>query len=101
MKKSKKEIKRQCISCREEVPRQDLIRIAKVPRIGDGKSFVLIVNPNNYQLGRSAYICKKINCIEEALKKKKIAKMLRVSTDLLCENIKLEVQNILQKEVRV
>ncbi len=39
----------------------------------------MILNPDRYQLGRSAYICKTENCINLALKEKKIPKMLKVS----------------------
>ena len=39
----------------------------------------IILNPNKFQLGRSAYLCKSDRCIDLAIKEKKIPKMLRVS----------------------
>ena len=38
----------------------------------------LILNPNIYNFGRSAYICKSNDCINLAIKDKKIIKVLKV-----------------------
>lgn len=66
---------RQCISCRTKLVRGEFIRLTK---IYDSKR--VIINPDKYQLGRSAYICKSAKCINLAIKEKKVAKMLKVST---------------------
>lgn len=43
----------------------------------------IILNPDRFQLGRSAYLCKSQECINIAIKEKKIEKMLRVSSSQL------------------
>ena len=40
----------------------------------------LVVNPNPKTFGRSAYLCYNQDCIEQALKKKKINRALKIST---------------------
>ena len=52
--------------------RDEFIRLTKC-------SEGVVLNPNRFQLGRSAYICKSTSCINLAVKEKKILKMLRVS----------------------
>ena len=42
----------------------------------------VVVNPNSKTFGRSAYLCYNQDCIEQALKKKKINKMLRINTSI-------------------
>lgn len=80
-----KDLIRQCISCRKQFPRRDLIRITKTRE-------KVIINPSRYELGRSAYVCKSTRCINLAIKEKKIAKMLRTSVKSMEEIIpKLEV----------
>ena len=42
----------------------------------------VVVNPNSKTFGRSAYLCYNQNCIEQALKKKKINRVLKTNTDI-------------------
>ncbi|MBI3590525.1 MAG: YlxR family protein [Candidatus Melainabacteria bacterium] len=76
-----KKLLRQCISCRTKSVRDNLIRITKTYTLAGVKEAIL--NPNKYQLGRSAYICKTKNCINSAVKEKKIVKMLKIPAQLL------------------
>lgn len=64
--------KRQCISCRALKSREQLIRICRL-----FSSKEIVINPTKYQFGRSAYICNDSECINKAIKGKKIAKMLK------------------------
>ncbi len=60
--------------------RDDLIRLTKIENeILEIKE--VIVNPDRFQLGRSIYLCKSAQCINLAIKEKKIQKMLRTSTE--------------------
>ena len=62
---------RKCVGCGELKPREDLIRVMKT----DKKE--LIVNPNSKTFGRSAYLCYNQSCIEAALKKSRLNKVLK------------------------
>ena len=71
------EQKRKCIACGELKPKSELIRITKEHTSGD-----IVVEPNSKTFGRSAYLCYNQECINNALKKKKLNKALRTSADL-------------------
>lgn len=60
-------------------PREDMIKITKEHQSGE-----IIVNPDSLTFGRSAYLCYNQNCIEKALKKNRLAKVLKanISEDL-------------------
>ena len=69
---------------------------------------ILIINPNRFELGRSAYLCASEKCITLAIKEKKIAKMLRVpvkATEKIIPQLQLYIPqftlNIQGKEVLV
>ena len=70
---------RKCVGCGELKPREEMIKITK-----DFKSGKLVINPNSKTFGRSAYLCYNQDCIEKALKKNKIYKVLKINitTDL-------------------
>ncbi len=72
----KKPLTRQCISCRKQLTRDNFIRLTKAFDLANGSEGILI-NPDRLHFGRSAYICKSTDCINSAIKEKKIAKMLR------------------------
>ncbi len=69
-----KENLRKCVGCGEIKPREDLIKITK-----EHSSQEVVVNPNSKTFGRSVYLCYNQNCIEQALKKKKINRALKIS----------------------
>ena len=62
---------RKCVGCGELKPREELIRVMKT----DKKE--LIVNPNSKTFGRSSYLCYNQSCIEAALKKSRLNKVLK------------------------
>ena len=69
-----KETLRKCVACGELFPRNTMIKITKHCFSSD-----VIVNPDSKTFGRSAYLCYNQNCIEQAIKKKKINKALKIS----------------------
>ena len=64
---------RKCVGCGNLKPRNQMIKITKVST-GD-----VLVNPNSKTFGRSAYLCYNQECIEQALKKRKINRTLKCS----------------------
>ncbi len=78
MSKNKK-FKRQCVFCKTIKSKEDLIRITK-----DHLTGVLKINNDSKTLGRSVYICKNHDCIENTFRKKRIEYYLKsdISTEL-------------------
>lgn len=70
---------RKCISCGTYKNKNDLIKITTEHSTGE-----IRVNPDNSFFGRSCYICKDENCINNAFYKSKIAKIIKknVNSDL-------------------
>lgn len=83
-----KKFLRQCSSCKSIKPKEELIRITR-----NCKTKEIVINNNNEYQGRSVYICKNTECLENALKRKKIENSLK---DKLPENIKEELFNLLR-----
>ena len=65
------EHKRKCIGCGEKKDRTQMIKITKT---NDGN---VVIMPNSKILGRSAYLCYNKNCIDNALKKDKLKRLLK------------------------
>ena len=68
---------RKCVGCGEIKNRDNLIKLTK-----DFVSGKVVVNPNSKTFGRSAYLCYNQECINKALKKNKINRVLKTSEDL-------------------
>ena len=66
----KKEILRKCIACNRLKSRDQLIKITIKKTTGEIK-----VNPDSKFFGRSAYICKNDECVNNAFKKGKFFKI--------------------------
>lgn len=66
---------RTCIGCNEKKEKKDLIRIVKDQ---EGNIRVDIEGKAN---GRGAYICKNIECLEKAIKTKKLERSLKTKID--------------------
>ena len=58
---------RKCCACGKISDRNIFIRIMQEHASGK-----IIINPDNFQFGRSIYLCKNEECIKIALKKKKL-----------------------------
>lgn len=78
----KKNIRRKCVGCGELKPRENMIKITKEHKTGE-----LVLNPNSKIFGRSAYLCYNQNCIEQAMKKKKINRILKTNLNIDLEGL--------------
>lgn len=80
---------RKCVGCDQFKEKIELIRV-----MSETSSSNIIVNPNNNTFGRSVYVCKNLNCIENAFKKMKISKFLKKKVDVdVKEKIKTVLEN--------
>lgn len=83
------DIKRKCVGCNNIKSRNELIKITV------NKSLNKIeVNPDSFFVGRSVYICKDSHCVEQAFKKGKIFKILKISYD---DTLQEKIRAILAK----
>ncbi len=71
----KKIVQRTCIGCMEEKEKKSLIRIVKQ---NDGKIFIDKTGKAN---GRGAYICNNIECLEKAIKSKRLERAFEQKID--------------------
>ena len=71
--KCDKKFKRKCISCGEFKDKQNLIKITKT------STGEIILNPTNFQHGRSVYLCKSQECLDIAIKNKRFNKAIKSS----------------------
>lgn len=72
----KKEVLRKCIGCFETKNREDMIKITR-----EHSTDKIFINPNSKIFGRSVYLCYNNSCIENSLKKNKLAKFLKSNLD--------------------
>ena len=63
---------RTCIACNQKKDKKELIRIVA------NKQNVIKVDKMGKQDGRGTYICNNINCLEKAIKSKRIQRTLKV-----------------------
>ena len=68
---------RKCVGCGKIKNATEMIKLTKNHISGE-----IIINPNSKIFGRSAYLCYNNQCIEQALKKNKLNKVLKTSKDL-------------------
>jgi len=71
----KKEPQRTCLGCKESKDKKELIRIVKQ---NDGKIFIDKTGKAN---GRGAYICNNIECLEKAIKSKRLENNFETKMD--------------------
>ena len=67
---------RTCIGCNSQKDKKELIRIVK------NKDGIISVDRSGKAQGRGAYICKNIECLEKAIKSKKLERSLKTKIDL-------------------
>ena len=58
-------------------PQVELIKVTKEYLSGQ-----VFINPNSKTFGRSAYLCYNQNCIEQAIKKRRLNKALKTNIDI-------------------
>lgn len=86
-----KEVLRKCIGCFELKNRKEMIKITR-----ESKSGEIFINPNSEIFGRSVYLCYNNYCIENSLKKNKLAKFLKAG---LTEEFKEKLRTIHECEL--
>lgn len=57
---------RTCISCRDNKPKRELLRVVRTP---DGH---VLIDATGKKSGRGAYLCAKLSCWETAMKKQRL-----------------------------
>ena len=57
---------RTCISCRDTKPKRELLRVVRTP---DGH---VLLDATGKKSGRGAYLCAKLSCWENAIRKKRL-----------------------------
>ena len=77
---------RQCVGCREMIPKKDLLRVIRTPEEE------VVLDSTGKQNGRGAYLCKSTECFAKARKSKGLERSLKVS-------IPDEVYDKLEKEM--
>ena len=81
---------RTCIGCREQKPKNNLIRIVK-NQTGEIK-----IDKIGKLSGRGAYICDNLECLEKAIRFKKIEKAFEMEIE---ENIYEDLKNTINQGV--
>ena len=81
-------MQRKCVGCGELKPKENLIKITKEHKTGN-----IVFNPDSKTFGRSAYLCYNQSCIENALKKTRLNKVLKTNINFdktMFENLNLK-----------
>jgi predicted RNA-binding protein YlxR (DUF448 family) len=73
--KAKKIPQRMCIGCQEMKPKKELIRVVK------NSEGTIKVDLTGKAPGRGAYICKSVQCLEKAIKGKRLEKNFETKID--------------------
>ena len=93
----KKIPQRTCLGCNETKDKKELIRIVKQ---SDGKIFIDKTGKAN---GRGAYICNNVECLEKAIKSKRLEKNFQTKIDNeIYENLRgviVDKSNISEKKI--
>lgn len=81
MKKPRKIPLRMCVGCQEKKNKRELVRIVRTPE-GD-----IVLDATGKKAGRGAYICPRRECLDAAIKKKRLEKSLQqpISREVLEE----------------
>ena len=78
---------RRCLGCFESKPKNELCRVVKT---ADGE---IILDKTGKKNGRGAYICCNRECLEKAIKAKRLEKEFDVK---ISENIYTELRNMME-----
>ena len=74
---------RTCVGCGKERPRGELVRVVRTP------SGEILLDRTGRLPGRGAYLCPNRSCLEQAAKKKRLARTLRVAVP---EEVMMQVE---------
>lgn len=72
---AKKVPNRMCVACREMKPKKELIRLSA------SKEGIVSLDPGGRMPGRGAYVCRSRQCIEAAVKGKRLDRGLKQALD--------------------
>ncbi|WP_307402277.1 RNase P modulator RnpM [Desulfofundulus luciae] len=64
---------RMCVGCQEMKPKKELIRVVRTPQD------TVEIDPTGKRSGRGAYICPRRECLQKAVKGKRLEKALQRS----------------------
>lgn len=84
----KKIPQRQCLGCREMMPKRELLRVVRSP---EG---VVTLDSKGKAPGRGAYVCPKAECLKRAVKSKALSRALEIE-------IPQEIYDSLQQQLEV
>lgn len=85
--KQKKIPLRMCLGCKEMKPKKELIRVV---RNNEGEINIDLIGKKP---GRGAYICKNADCLEKAIKAKRLEKAFETSINSeVYENLKRQLE---------
>ena len=79
---------RTCVVTKEEIPKQELLRIVRTP---EGN---VMIDESGKMNGRGAYIKRDVQVLEQARKKKVLERHLECSID---DSVYEEIKNVLEK----
>jgi predicted RNA-binding protein YlxR (DUF448 family) len=83
----KKIPQRMCVGCQEMRPKKELIRVVRTP---DDR---IEIDPTGKMSGRGAYICPQLECLQNAIKGKRLDKALqRTITEEVLEVLKQKLE---------
>lgn len=82
--KVKKVPMRLCVACESVGSKRELLRIVRSP---EGE---VSIDLTGKKAGRGVYVCRKRECLEKAIKEKRLERGLRVSIDDKTKNVLLE-----------
>lgn len=81
---------RQCASCRQAFPRNTMLRVTWCR---EGNQFSLDNNPPLQ--GRSAYVCNRPTCLQEAIKAKRVQRALKTTLpDVIVDSLKARLAQL-------
>lgn len=81
---------RKCVACNSLKSRNELIKIT-VKKSNTGA--LIEINPDSKFFGRSAYLCKDKACIDNAFKKGRFFKILKIKPD---DSLKEKIRAVLE-----
>ena len=89
----KKIPERTCIGCNEAKPKMELLRIVK------DKENSVCIDLTGKKNGRGAYICAKQECLDKAIKSKRLSKVFELDIDeKIYEDLRDVIANIPSKD---
>ncbi|HEX2925940.1 MAG TPA: YlxR family protein [Ruminiclostridium sp.] len=85
--KQKKVPMRMCLGCKEMKPKKELIRVVKN---NEGEISIDLIGKKP---GRGAYICRSADCLEKAIKAKRLEKAFETTIDMgIYDNLKNQLE---------